>query len=122
MIRLHLSKCGYTLLLLLMAASAAMAQERTVTGKVTSSDDGSTIPGVNVLEKGTTNGTVTNADGSFTISVGSNATLIFSFVGFSSQEVAVGSQTQVNVSLVPDVTALEEIVVIGYGQIEAKDV
>jgi len=106
----------------MLFVTAAWAQNRSVTGKVTAADDGGAVPGVNVVEKGTTNGTVTNADGTFTLMVGNDATLIFSFVGYASQEVAVGSQSQINISLQSDVTSLAEVVVIGYGQIEARDV
>jgi TonB-linked SusC/RagA family outer membrane protein len=109
------------LLLLVTCYSMALAQGRTVSGKVTSSDDGSAIPGVNILEKGTSNGTVSDADGNFRISVGDNATLVFSFVGYSTQEVVPGEQTTVNVSLLSDVTALSEVVVVGYGSQEKKE-
>lgn len=95
--------------------------QQTVTGRVTAADDGSGIPGVNILEKGTSNGSVTDADGNFRISVGSNATLVFSFVGYSTQEVAVGGQRTLNVSLQSDVTSLSEVVVIGYGEVRVKD-
>jgi iron complex outermembrane receptor protein len=106
--------------LLLLIAHVSFAQQ-VVTGKVTSSDDGSPIPGVNILEKGTSNGSVTDGDGSFKINVGSAATLVFSFVGYASQEVAVGNQTNINVVLQTDVTALQEVVVIGYGEVKKKD-
>jgi TonB-linked SusC/RagA family outer membrane protein len=96
--------------------------QQTVTGKVTAADDGSGIPGVNVLEKGTSNGTVTDSDGNFRISVGSNATLVFSFVGYSAQEIAVGSQAVVNVSLQSDVTSLSEVIVVGYGSQDKKEI
>ncbi|MBN8652724.1 MAG: SusC/RagA family TonB-linked outer membrane protein [Cytophagales bacterium] len=96
--------------------------QQTVTGKVTAADDGSGIPGVNVLEKGTTNGTVSDTEGNFRISVGANATLVFSFVGYASQEVAVGGQSVVNVSLQSDVTALSEVVVVGYGSQDKKEI
>jgi TonB-linked SusC/RagA family outer membrane protein len=122
MIRLYLSKCGYVLLLVLMAASLAVAQEKVVTGRVTAEDDGSPIPGVNVLEKGTSNGTVTDSDGNFRVSVGSDATLVFSFVGYANQEVAVGAQSSINVSLASDVTALSEVVVVGYGTQDKKEI
>jgi len=98
----------------------AMAQQ-VVTGIVTSADDGSPLPGVNILEKGTTNGTVTDVDGTFRISVGSNATLALSFVGYTTQEVAVGAQTSIKVSLQPDITSLSEVVVVGYGTVQKKD-
>jgi TonB-linked SusC/RagA family outer membrane protein len=106
----------------MFAALVGFAQERSVSGKVKSSDDGSGIPGVNILEKGTTNGTVTDADGSFTINVGANATLVFSFVGYATQEVAVGSQTSLDVSLKSDITSLSEVVVVGYGTQDKKEI
>jgi TonB-linked SusC/RagA family outer membrane protein len=121
MIRLYLSMCRYATLMLLFASTMAMAQQ-VVTGKVTSSDDGSPIPGVNILEKGTSNGTVTDVDGNFRISAASGSTLVFSFVGYQSQEVPVGSQSSVNVSLLSDVTSLSEVVVVGYGSQEKRDV
>jgi len=120
MIRLYLSMRRFALLFLVLVTSVAMAQQ-VVTGKVTSGDDGSAIPGVNVLEKGTSNGTVTDVDGNFRVSVGNNATLVFSFVGYASQELVVGSQGSMNVSLQTDVTALGEVVVIGYGEVSVKD-
>ncbi|MFZ6013702.1 MAG: SusC/RagA family TonB-linked outer membrane protein [Bacteroidota bacterium] len=100
----------------------AWSQSRTVTGKVTSSDDGSGLPGVNVVEKSTNNGTVTDADGNFSINVADNATLVFTFVGYASQEIAVGAQTSINVTLQTDVTALSEVVVVGYGSQEKKEI
>lgn len=118
--KLYLLTRGCLLVLLMLGAFTSFAQ-RTVTGKVTASDDGSAIPGVNILEKGTSNGTTTDADGNFSITVGNNAVLVFTFVGYASQEVSVGNQTTVNVTLQSDVTALSEIVVIGYGSIKVKD-
>jgi iron complex outermembrane receptor protein len=112
----------YLILLIMLLATSLWAQNTPIVGKVTSGDDDTAIPGVNVLEKGTTNGTVTDGEGKFSINVGSGATLVFSFVGYTSQEVVVGRQTTIDVVLQPDVTALSEVVVIGYGQVEAKDV
>ncbi|HCW07791.1 MAG TPA: SusC/RagA family TonB-linked outer membrane protein, partial [Cytophagales bacterium] len=120
MAKLYLYVCRYLAVMLMCLATTAFAQQ-TVTGKVTSSSDGSALPGVNILEKGTGNGTVTDADGNYTITVGANATLVFSFIGFKAQEVAVGSQTSVNVALESDVTALSEVVVVGYGTTKSKD-
>lgn len=98
------------------------AQSRTVSGRVTSGDDGAPIPGVNVLEKGTSNGTVTDSDGRFSIQVNNaGAVLVFSFVGYTTAEMNVGNQTSLNVVLQPDVTTLSEVVVVGYGQVERKD-
>jgi iron complex outermembrane receptor protein len=110
------------MLCLLMIAVAAEAQKRTITGKIISSDDRSPIPGVNIVEKGTQNGTISDSDGGFTLSVSDNAVVIFSFVGYNTQEVSVQGQSVLDVGLVPDVTTLSEIVVIGYGQQEKKDV
>jgi TonB-linked SusC/RagA family outer membrane protein len=92
------------------------AQEKIVSGKITSAEDGSPTPGVSVLVKGTTIGTSADNDGRYTINlpVGSN-TLVISFIGFTSQEVEVGSRTTVNVTLEQDVTQLSEVVVVGYG-------
>jgi len=122
MTKLYLFVRRYVAVLLVFGTLVSFAQERVVTGKVTSADDGSGIPGVNILEKGTSNGTVSDSDGNFRISVGSNATLVFSFVGYQAQEVAVGSQSAVNVSMQSDVTALSEVVVVGYGTQEKKEI
>ena len=100
---------------LLLFSGGAWAQTRTVTGKVTSADEGSAVPGVNVVQKGTTNGTSTDADGNFAIVVPGDATLIFSFIGFETKEVAVGDQAVINVSLGADAKQLSEVVVVGYG-------
>ncbi len=105
----------------MLVTTMAWSQTRTVTGRVTSADDGSGVPGVNVIEKGTNNGTATDADGNYTINVADNATLVFSFVGYATQEIAVGAQTSVSVTLEPDVMALSEVVVVGYGSQEKKE-
>ncbi|HEX6890089.1 MAG TPA: carboxypeptidase-like regulatory domain-containing protein, partial [Chryseolinea sp.] len=92
------------------------AQERTVSGKVSAVEDGSALPGVNVVVKGTTNGTVTDSDGNFSLSVsGANQTLVFSFIGLQTQEVAIGERTTVDVQLSLDVTQLTEVVVTAQG-------
>jgi len=121
MTKLYLFVRRYLTVLLMCATLVGFAQERSVSGKVKSSDDGSGIPGVNILEKGTTNGTVSDADGNFTVSVGNTATLIFSFIGYATQEVSVGSQSNLNVSLQADVTALQEVIVVGYGTVKVSD-
>jgi iron complex outermembrane receptor protein len=100
----------------------AMAQDATVSGKVTASDDGSPIPGVNVLLKGTNNGTVTDTDGNYRIAVPSGSTLVFSFVGYATLEQVVSSQSTINVALVADVTSLSEVVVVGYGSQDKKEI
>jgi TonB-linked SusC/RagA family outer membrane protein len=90
------------------------AQDRTVTGKVTSIEDGSALPGVNVVVKGTTNGTVTDVEGRYSIQVGgSDATLVFSFIGLKSEEVIVGERSTVDLQMATDVQQLSEVVVTG---------
>src|SRR6187549_1729725 len=94
----------------------AQAQQRTITGKVTSPEDGSALPGVNVLVKGTTNGTVTDSGGQFSLTVpGADAVLSFSFIGLASTEVTVGENTVLNVEMESDITQLSEVVVTGAG-------
>lgn len=109
------------MVLLFLVTTMAWSQSKTVTGKVTSSEDAAGLPGVSIVEKGTSNGTVTDNDGNFSINVGQTATLVFSFVGYATQEIAVGNQSTININLASDVTALSEVVVIGYGSVEKKD-
>ncbi|MEN8155605.1 MAG: TonB-dependent receptor [Bacteroidota bacterium] len=97
------------------------AQDNQITGKVTESS-GETLPGATVMEKGTSNGTVTDIDGNYTITVSDqNAVLIISYVGYLSQEIAVGQQTSISVVLELDIASMEEVVVIGYGTVKKKD-
>jgi TonB-linked SusC/RagA family outer membrane protein len=102
------------ILLLLMWAAMLSAQEVTVSGTVTSAADGSPLPGVSVVEKGTTIGTVTNVDGEYSISTGTGTTLVFSFVGMQSVERTV-TGPNLDVALEETYTDLEEVVVVGYG-------
>ncbi|MBO0330443.1 SusC/RagA family TonB-linked outer membrane protein [[Muricauda] lutisoli] len=105
---------GILTLLVLLCTSYGYSQTKTVTGTV--SDNMGPMPGVNVLVKGTTNGVVTNFDGVFTIDdVSNDDTLVFSYVGFLTQEVPVGDQEEINVVLEEDTQALDEVVVVGYG-------
>jgi TonB-linked SusC/RagA family outer membrane protein len=93
----------------------AIAQSSTVSGTI-SDEDGGALPGVNVLVKGTTTGAITDIDGNYRISVpDQDATLIFSYIGYLSQEVPLNGRTTVNISLAEDVQSLEEVVVVGYG-------
>jgi iron complex outermembrane receptor protein len=105
----------------ILLAGAINAQGIRVSGKVTDASDGSALPGVTLLEKGTTNGTVTDASGNFSITVAPTATLVVSFVGFINQEIPVNNRTTINISLVVEVQKIGEIVVIGYGTIARKD-
>lgn len=98
--------------LLLGTVSVIQAQTRQVTGTVTDSSDGSAVPGVNVLARGTAVGTATDNDGKFTIQVPSSSNvLVFSFVGYVTQEVSIDGISNVSVSLQPSSSELEEVVV-----------
>lgn len=108
--------------LLLGASSSIVAQNLTVTGVVTEKATGYPAIGVSVLVKGTTNGTITSIDGDYTLTnVPKNATLVFSYVGMTTQEIPLNGQTVVNVLLTEDTQNLDEVVVIGYGTSKAKD-
>lgn len=92
------------------------SQQITVRGTVTDGSTGDALPGVNVVIKGTTAGSITDVDGSFSLQVSNaSATLVFSFIGYVTQEVSLSGRTSVNVALVPDVEELSEVVVVGYG-------
>ncbi|MCG8307743.1 MAG: SusC/RagA family TonB-linked outer membrane protein [Cytophagales bacterium] len=94
----------------------------TITGKVTSSEDDQGLPGVNVIVKGTSHGTVTDVDGNYSLEVqGEASVLVFSSVGYVQEEITVALQKVINISMVPDIKALEEIVVIGYGTAKKSD-
>src|SRR5689334_15976204 len=101
-----------TVFLLLLFSATALAQERIVSGKVTSAEDGSVIPGANVIVKGTTNGTTTDSNGSFQLSVPNNAILVFSFIGFATVEIDASNLSEVNAQLTVDATQLSEVVVV----------
>ena len=96
-------------------ATDLFAQERLVTGTVTSVEDGMPLPGVNVIIKGTNTGTITNIDGEYSIEVPDTATLVFSSVGFRTTEVAVGNQEVVDVTMETDLQSLDEVVVTSFG-------
>ncbi|WPO33354.1 TonB-dependent receptor [Flammeovirgaceae bacterium SG7u.111] len=102
-----------TVLLSLVIVTSGWAQS-TVSGKVTSAEDSEGIPGVSILIKGTSTGVVTDINGGFSIKVEPTDVLVFSYVGFVTQEVTVGNQSNIEVALVSDVQSLEEVVVIGY--------
>jgi len=100
-------------LIFLFAGFQSIAQ---ITGTV-KGDDGDVLPGVSVVVKGTTTGTTTDVNGKYSIPASTNATLTYSFVGYLLQEVAVGNKSIINVTLVTDAAALEEVVVVGYGTV-----
>ncbi len=98
-------------------------QEHIVAGKIISVEDNQGVPGVNVIIKGTSQGTVSDANGRYSINVpSSESVLVFSSIGFTTSEMVVGSQSTIDVSLALDVTALSEVIVTGYGTQEKRDV
>lgn len=110
-------------LMLLFASAVAFAQDRVITGTVTSTEDGLGVPGATVLVKGTTIGTATDIDGKYSITVpAGNNVLVYTFVGLRTQEVNIGSRTTINVALESDVTALGEVIVTGYGTQPKREV
>jgi TonB-dependent starch-binding outer membrane protein SusC len=100
--------------LLLTGLGSLIAQEVQVAGKVTTSEDGSPVPGAYVMLKGTQSGTSTDVDGHYTITVPADATLVFSSVGLKSKEIAVGGSSVIDVALEADVIGMEEVIVVGY--------
>lgn len=102
--------------ILCMIVQLTMAQKRSVSGVVRDKATNESLPGVSVLEKGTKNGTVTNVDGRYELSVSEGATLIISYIGMNTQEVKVGSSSTINVTLESSVEDIDEVVIVGYGQ------
>ncbi len=107
-------------MLLLCAMVTAFAQA-TVTGRVVEVDTNEPIPGVNVLVRGTSTGTVTGMNGEYSIAVPENAVLIFSFVGFETESIEVGSRSIIDVVMSYDISTLQEVVVVGYGSQDKRD-
>lgn len=110
----------HVLLFILILISGNLIAQKSVTGKIISSEDGMSLPGVNVVIKGTTTGTITDINGDYTINVeDDNTVLVYSFIGYQTQEIPVGTQTTIDVSLVSDAIALDGVVVTALG-IEKK--
>ncbi|WP_162343975.1 SusC/RagA family TonB-linked outer membrane protein [Cyclobacterium salsum] len=107
--------------LLLALPMAGWSQNKTISGTVISGEDNMTLPGVNVRVQGTNRGTVTDIDGSYSINVANEETLVFSYIGFLNQEVAVGNQSTIDITLLPDAKTLGEVVVVGYGSVTRGD-
>lgn len=110
---------------MLMSVVWVAHAQRSLSGRVLD-ETGQNLPGVSIVVKGTTIGTVSAADGSFTIAVpeaqADNAVLVFSFIGYTRQEIPVGQRSTFNISMVPDVQTLNEIVVVGYGTMKREDI
>lgn len=106
---------------MIMLSMAVFSQEKTITGKVTDTF-GEPLPGTNIIEKGTSNGAQSDFDGNFSITVnGENSVLEISFIGYTREEVLVGTQNSLTIVLEEDAAALDEVVVIGYGTVRRKD-
>ncbi len=97
------------------------AQERIITGVVTAGDSKEPLPGVTVVIQGTSSGVITDLDGNYSIKASENNELTFSFVGYLPETITVGDQTVVDITLIPDIMGLEEVVVIGYGTVKKED-
>ncbi|WP_119845698.1 TonB-dependent receptor [Reichenbachiella sp. MSK19-1] len=111
-----------SLMLVALVCFSVQAQDRSIRGKVTSTT-GEELPGVSVLVKGTSNGTVTDISGDYSLSVGADAqTVVFSFIGMKTQEVAIGSRSVVDVSLEEDIASLQEVIVTGYSSESKKTI
>jgi TonB-dependent starch-binding outer membrane protein SusC len=106
----------FLVLLLTLLAGSAYAQRKTVTGSVKDDETGEAIPGASILVKGTSTGTLSDAEGRFSISAAESDILVISFVGYTKTELLVGTQSEFAVSLKADVTQLSEVVVVGYGE------
>ena len=121
----YFRRCSFVLLLLIgvmVLSNVSYAQQSTVKGTVITADDPMGLPGVNVLLKGTTVGTVTDIDGNYSINVpNGNGILVFSMIGFEKQEAEVGSRTIIDITLSEDISALDEVVVVGYGTVKKSD-
>jgi TonB-dependent SusC/RagA subfamily outer membrane receptor len=115
-----MSKNLLSLLFTVFIGLQAFAQDKTVSGKVTSSDDGTPLPGVSITVKGTTKGASTDANGVYKISTPANSVLVFSYVGFTMREIQTKNQTIIDLQLSPDAGVLNEVVVVGYGQQSKK--
>ncbi len=109
------------LLALLMSTETLLAQQITVSGNVTDVTDDEPLPGVNILRKNTGAGTVTDIEGNYRINAEASDTLVFSFIGYQTQEVPVNGRTQINLSMTEEIETLGEVVVIGYGTQRKSD-
>src|SRR5690606_1612459 len=107
-------------ILFMLLTGVAFAQSRLVTGTI-SDVSGFGLPGVNVIKKGTAIGTTTDGSGKYSIEAADEDILVFSFIGYQTQEIRVGTQTLINVVMSEDIATLDEIVVVGYGTQKKTD-
>lgn len=104
-----------------MTLRMVSAQNVVVTGTITAADSGEGLPGANIIEKGTDNGTISDLNGKFSITVNADATLVISSIGYLTEEISVDNRSVIDVALVQNIQALEEVVVVGYGAVKKKD-
>lgn len=110
------------IMICLMFPSAGFAQSFEINGQIVDSEDGMMLPGVNVIEKGTSNGTITDFDGNYSFTLSNpNAIIVFSYVGFQTLEVNVNGKGTINAALRVDSNSLDEVVVVGYGSVKKSD-
>ncbi|MCV9389289.1 SusC/RagA family TonB-linked outer membrane protein [Reichenbachiella ulvae] len=105
----------------MLVASLGLRAQNQISGTVVSDVDGTGLPGANVIVKNTSEGTVTDLDGNFSISAPDDATLVVSFIGFETQEILVAGRSTITINLIEDSETLEEVVVIGYGEVKRSD-
>ena len=94
--------------------------QRSISGTVTDTENGEPIPGANVFKKGTTTGTITNLNGFYSLEVNEGDILVFSFIGYATQEVPITDQVELNIQLQAEITELDEIIVVGYGKMRIR--
>ncbi|WP_073002158.1 SusC/RagA family TonB-linked outer membrane protein [Mariniphaga anaerophila] len=111
----------FLFLVAFLFTNLVQAQQKTITGSVVDADSGDPLPGVTIAVKGTTRGTITNFDGLYSIDVEKGETLAFSFIGYTPQEFIIDNETSLNIKMAQSVVGLEEVVVIGYGQVKKED-
>ncbi|MGA0559235.1 SusC/RagA family TonB-linked outer membrane protein [Larkinella sp. VNQ87] len=119
--RLRLLVIATLLSILTLPAFAQTTSKTTISGKVTAEEDGQPLVGATVTEKGTTNGTTSDAEGAFRLAVSPNATVVVSFIGYAPQELAIGNRSTLNIALKTDQLTLQDVVVVGYGTQRKKD-
>jgi TonB-linked SusC/RagA family outer membrane protein len=111
---MKVKKHYFMLVLMLFGFAITFAQEKTISGTVSDSS-GLPLPGATVLVKGTTSGTSSDFDGKYSIKAAQGSTLVFSFVGYTTQEIAIGSSSTINLTMEENASALEEVIIVGYG-------
>ena len=121
LINYNFSKYYFLILIFLSIPFATIAQTKVINGKVTDSKDKSSLPGVNINIKNTTQGVSTTIDGDYVINASKGDTLVYSFIGYLSFNAIVGDQSEINVSLEVNATELDEMVVVGYGSTTKKE-